>query len=604
MTKVRASSAGPIEQESRTWARAQRAMQFVSPYWSRLPTVFILAVLAAVVSLSYPLLAMFFIDEVLVSRNLQLLGPGTLALAAIVLLGFLVGEVSRYLYTSVSAQILMDIRVFVFRHLQNLSPRFSSKMEPDEVMARLDGDLAMIETYATDTAYRFALNTLILTGTAAALLWLNWKLFLLTCLFLPIGVKGLTHFRRRITSRASAVRETNAGLSTVLQASGRGMKFIKACGAEEAELQKLRGRNQASIDSRLQYQVVSAFAKSVPAVLLALSTLAVLFYGGGLVIASQMSLGSLVAFAAFQGRALRPLQSLMGLHLSLQQAKVSLDRIFAFLEMTPEIKEAECPAIWEPLRGEIRFSHVTFSHGGEKGEHALRRVNLVVPGGSRVAIVGPSGAGKSTLVDLLLRFYDPDEGTVTLDGCDLREVSLKCVRSNIALVTSAPHLFHATVEENLRYANWQATAEELRAAARTAGADDFILSLPQGYQTVIGEKGAELSPGQIQRIAVARAVLRNSKILILDEATSALDVLSDSRIQEPLRGWLKGRTVFVITHRLSFVHQADQVVVLNKGEIVQVGSHIDLLGREGLYKHLYLLVHPGESAPGFMPAVV
>ncbi len=565
-------------------AQLRRVFPFVRPHAGKLLLVFGLTLLSTLLGLVYPFGAKFLIDDVLVRHQSQLLVPATAVLAVLVVLSFVIGAVTRYLYTAVSSRILMTMRVFVFRHLQRLSPRFYARTRTGEIVSRLNSDVAEIQSVATDALFSLALSILTLAGTMAVLVYLNWKLFLLSFVLVPFSLRALVPYRRRIAQQARVVRERNADLSSTVLESLHGMKWIMTVGAEDAEAEKLTRKNEDYIASVLRYQVVSAYAGGLPAIFMSLSTLVLLLYGGHQVIAGAMSLGALVAFAAYQARLLSPMQNVIGLYLSLQRARVSLDRVFEFLNLKPEVEDNPGAIALETARGDVEFRDVTFAYRPDTP--AVKGVSFVLPAHSRLAIVGPSGAGKSTLVDLLLRFYDPREGAIILDGHDLRDLQVRSVRSHIAVISSEPFLFHASIEENIRYAHWDATREEVWNAARKADLEEFILSTPNGMDTVVGERGLKLSTGQRQRIAIARAVLRDARLWIFDEATATLDVLTESRIWQALEACMAERTVLVITHRLSSVRDADQILVLDRGEVVQMGTHERLLEVEGLYQQL------------------
>ena len=568
-----------------TRPRIHTLLQFIAPYKARLILTFVLTLFSAAVGLSYPLLAKFLVDVVLTRKSVHLLVLSTIAFALILVLSFACSTLTRYLSLSTSARILMDMRLHLFRHVQTLSFQFYKKMRMGDIMSRLNSDVAEIQKVATDSALSLALSCLTIAGTAGLLAWLNWRLFIVCSFFIPFSVEGLRRCREPITGQAKAVRERNADFASVLLESLGGIKFIRSVGTEETEAAKLAGCNERYVDSLLRYQVLSSAGQAVPAFFLSLSTLIVLLYGGYLVIRGQMTLGALVAFSAYQGRLIGPIHNLMGLYLGVQRAGVSLERVFELLDQQPCVKEASDPISLPQVRGEIQFRGISFSY--DEGQGILHDINLVVPAGSRLAIIGPTGAGKSTVMELLLRFYDPQQGQILLDGCDLRELELKTLRENIAVVTHEPFLFHDILEENIRYGNRHATAQDIRAAARAADIHDFILSLPQGYQTVVGERGIGLSAGQRQRIAIARAILREAKVWIFDEATAALDVLTELRIQQAMDDWLGDYTSIVVTHRISSVVNMDRIVVMEGGRITQMGDHHELMGMEGFYRQLH-----------------
>jgi ATP-binding cassette, subfamily B, bacterial len=596
--EARQEEPAPIEGRTLTPGLGQlrRVFPFVRLHSGRLALVFGLTLLSTLLGLLYPLGAKFLIDDVLVGPKPNLLVGATLVLAALVVLSFVTGAATRYLYTSVSARILMEMRVFVFRHLQTLSPRFYARTRTGEIVSRLNSDVAEIQSIATDALFSLALSVLTLGGTVAVLVYLNWKLFLLGFVLVPFSLRALVPYRRRIAQQARVVRERNADLSSMVLESLQGMKWIKTVGAENAEAEKLTQKNQDYIASVLRYQVVSAYAGGLPAIFMSLSTLVLLLYGGHQVIVGAMSLGALVAFAAYQARLMSPMQNVIGLYLSLQRARVSLDRVFEFLDLQPEVQDRPGAVALTTARGEVEFRDVTFAY--RAGTPVVKGVNFRLPRGRRLAIVGPSGAGKSTLVDLLLRFYDPQQGAVYFDGQDLRDLQVRSLREHIAVVSSEPFLFHATIEENIRYARWGATGEQVWEAARKADLEGFILSTPDGMNTVVGERGLKLSTGQRQRIAIARAVLRDAELWIFDEATATLDVLTESRIWHELEECLKGRTALVITHRMSSVGDADQILVLDRGEVVQLGTHEGLAEVAGLYQELQRAARTREAVPG------
>ncbi|MBZ5526771.1 MAG: ABC transporter ATP-binding protein/permease [Acidobacteriia bacterium] len=569
-------------------------LPFLRPYALRLSFVFFLTLAASLAGLAYPL-GVKFLVEALTGRNERLLILTALAMAALVLAGFALGALTRYLYMQVSSRILMDMRVSLFRHLQTLSPRFFAGTKTGEIVSRLGSDVAEIQSVGTDALLSLVLSLLTLLGTLAALIWLDWKLFLLCTFFLPASAFFLARFRKRVAEKAREVRERNAELSSTLLESLLGMKWIQGIRAEETEARKLEAGNERYISALLGYQRASSWAGASPAVLLAASTLALLLFGGHRVIAAEISLASLAAFAAYQARALGPVQNLVGLFLSVQRARVALSRVLEFLALQPEVREKPDAAALSAPRGEVELRNVSFSYVA--GVPVIERLSLRIPPGGRIGIVGPSGAGKSTLVDLLLRFYDPQEGSLLLDGCDLRDLQMNSLRGALTVVSAEPFLFHASIEENLRYVRPDATLAQLNGALRMADLAEFVEALPDGLATVAGERGVRLSTGQRQRLALARAVLRDAPVWIFDEATGSLDVLSESRIWAGLGQWLSGRTTLIISHRLSSVRDADQIIVLDRGKLAQQGSHDRLLEEDGLYQRLHRAAVREQSLP-------
>ncbi|HWP49225.1 MAG TPA: ABC transporter ATP-binding protein [Candidatus Limnocylindrales bacterium] len=547
--------------------------------------VFFLSILATLFGLGYPLFTKFFIDEVLLKGNTQLLVTLTVGMFVIALLGFLLAGVNRYLYTWISARILFDMRMALYRHLQGLSLRFYTRTKIGEILARINTDLAEIQRITTDVLLSSFTNLLTLMGTLGFLLWLNYRLFLVSSLLLPWVALGLRYFRPRIADKAREIRDRNADLGSFLIETFQGIKLIKAFGAEELEVERFARKHEAYIQAVLDLQKLSIFSGGISGLLLPTTSLLVFLYGGHLVITGSMTLGDLIAFSAYLIRAFGPLQGLLGLYVQLQRARISLQRVFELMTLEPEVKEKEGAISPESIKGEVEFEEVSFEY--EPGKPVLQNVSFRVPAGTTVAIVGPSGMGKTTLIDLLLRFYDPQKGSIKIDGIDLRDLKIRFLRDHIGVVGQETFLFHATIEENIRYGKNSASREEVIRAAQAAYIHDFIESLPQKYETIVGERGVRLSGGERQRVAIARAILKSPRILILDEATSSLDWMSEQYVRTMLAGLMRGRTTIIVTHRLSSVQNAHQILVLHEGQIIQQGIHEDLLKVEGLYRQLY-----------------
>jgi len=572
-----------VRERTREYARL---LGYLKPYRGRLTLILLLALGGTGANLAYPYLSKILIDEALLGRNFRLLALVTLVLFGAMTLTFVFNGLSSLLYVAVSARILLDMRLDLYRHVQGLSLKFYHNTRLGEILSRLNNDMAEAQRVASDTLLAFITNLLFLTGAIVLLLVLNWKLFLVGVALLPLGLKGVFHYRRKVRDEARTIREHSAAIGSFLVESLLGIRLIKAFGAETLEAEKFRAKNESFIRALLRFQWLSMIASGLPGLMMAASTLAVLLYGGYLVIAGAMTIGSLIAFVAYQMRLMPPIQNLVTLFMNFQRARASLDRVFEFLNLQPEVRERPDARELERVEGRIEFDQVTMSY--EPDQPVLNSVSFMVPARSTCAIVGPSGVGKSTIADLLLRFYDPLSGTIRLDGYDLRDVTLSSVRRQICLVDQETFLFNATIEDNLRYARPEATRDEIVAAAKAAAIHEFIEALPQGYQTVVGERGVKLSGGQRQRLAIARAILRAPAILILDEATSALDWLVESSVKDALVRIMQGRTTLIISHRFSLVRDADHIVVLEGGEVAQVGRHEQLIHQEGAYRRLFL----------------
>lgn len=562
-----------------------RLLAYAVPYWRRLTLVLVLSLLSTALSLVLPYLSKSLVDRALLGRDsgalLQILGMFVGITAA----SFLLNMVSGLRYTRVSAEILFDMRVSLYEHLQRLSPRFYARTRMGEIVSRINNDIGEIQRIAAETALAWVGNILFLAGSVAALIWLDARLFLLSVALLPASVWALTHYRKRLEGRVAAMRQASADIGSFLIETLQGMKLVVTSNAQGREVERFRARNRTFLDALMSMQLLSYLSGGLPGLILSGSTLLVFLYGGRLVIQRALTLGTFVAFLSYQMRLFPPVQALMGLYASIASARVSLARVDQIFETVPEVVERVDAAPLGSARGEVEFDRVslTFDRNGP----VLDEVSFRLDAGETLAIVGPSGSGKSTIADLLLRLLDPDAGTVRLDGHDLRELRLADLRRNVVLVDQEPFIFHATVEENLRYARLDASGPEIEEAARAAGIHEFIAGLPQGYGTQLGERGAALSSGERQRIAIARAFLANPVVLVLDEPTASLDPVSERQVVAGYQAIMRGRTTVLISHRENLAVRADQVIVLDGARIVEAGSPGRLHAAGGPFSRLF-----------------
>lgn len=541
------------------FAGYRRALRFIAPYWPRLVLILLAGVASTGFGLVQPYISKLLIDDALLRRNFRMLIIVSAVMIGVTIAGFALNIFSSYQYVRVSASVLFDMRLALYRHLQTLSPRFWAKRKLGDVVSRINNDIAEVQRVSADSLLSVLSNVVFLVGSAAILAHLNLRLFAISAAVVPVSLWALRHYQARLSDRVRVVRERSADIGSFLLETLLGIRLVVAAHREEREAQRFRECNRNFVDALLRMQWTAFLSGAVPGTILTVSTGAIFLYGGKLVIDGALSVGSLVAIMAYHMRLLAPVQNLMSLYTNLVSGGVSLTRIWELFDTKAEIAErAKTLPLGDGL-GEIEFDHVCFRHADEA---VLENLSFRVAAGSICAILGASGAGKSTIADLLIRFYDPDAGSIRIDGRDLRDLSLKDVRSVIALLDQSPYLFHASVRENLAYARPDATDEEIVEAARAAAIHDRILALPDGYATIIAERGQTLSAGERQRIALARALLANPKVLVLDEPTSALDEANERAIAETLVRVAQGRTVILITHRASLAQIAHQTIQL------------------------------------------
>ena len=540
----------------------RRALQFIVPYWRRLALVFALSVASTALSLYLPLLSREFFDRALIGKDVATLVRVALLFAGVTVASFAANVVSGLRYTRVSADILFDMRLEMYRHLQRLSPRFYARTRLGDIMSRINNDIGEIQRIAAEMALAWVGNVLFLAGTIVMLAWLDVRLFLATVALMPIGVWALARYRARLEASVAELRQRSADIGSFLIETLQAMKLVVTSNAQERELARFRERNAAFIAALMSMQWLTYLSGGIPGLILSAGTGIVFVYGGLRVIHGQITVGTFIAFMAYQMRVLQPLQALMGMYANLATVRVSLARVSQILDEPVEVEESSTATALRSVRGRIEFDAVTASF--DRGGPVLERVTFTVDPGEVVALVGPSGSGKSTVADLLLRLLDPDAGQIRIDGHDLRTVRLGDLRSRIALVDQEACVLHASIAENIRYARPEATDAAVEAAARHAALDGFVDTLPERYATVVGERGTALSAGERQRIALARAFLVEPDVLVLDEPTASLDPETERQVIDGYLAVMRGRTTIVITHRLAVARRADRIITVTE----------------------------------------
>jgi ATP-binding cassette subfamily B protein len=563
----------------------RRALGYAFPYWKKLGLVLSVSMLGTLLGLAQPYFLKILIDDAFLAGNYGLLVRISVALFLVSIVSVVLNSFSGYRYIQVSTQALFEMRHEVFRHLQSLSPRFYASVPMGDVLSRLNNDVSEVQRIASDTFLSFLTNLVFLGGTVVILLHLEPRLFLVSVGLVIPAVWISHHFRERVTDKNRDVRERSADIGSFLVEAFLGMRQTVASRQEQREASRFREKNDRFVRALLDRQITNYLASGIPGVLLSISTLAVFLLGGYWVLEGRFTMGSFVAFTAYQARLLSPVSGLMGLYQGIQAARASLERVFALLDERPEVTESPEPVDLLQVSGRLELRSVTLDH--RRGGEVLSNVSFEAEPARVTAIVGPSGVGKSTIADLALRRLDPDEGQILLDGVDLRKLRLADLRRHVAVVEQETFLWNASIEENIRYGRPEASSHEVERAARLAGIHDFILSLPQGYLTRVGERGLQLSAGQRQRVAIARALLQDAAILILDEATSALDGDTERSLAQALEPLFRTRTVLLLSHRLALVARADQVLVLEGGRVVQQGTVETLSSQEGTFQRLF-----------------
>lgn len=566
-------------------ASLRRAFAFLAPYWRRLSLVMGISLVSTGLSLVTPYLSKDLVDQALIGRNLAALWRIVGLFALLGLAGYVLNVVSGLRYTRVSAAILFDMRLAVYGHLQQLSPRFYARTRMGDIVSRINSDIGEIQRVAAEAALAWVGNVLFLVGCVVMLVWLDWRLALLTAAVMPLSLWLLVRYRARLEARVADLRQRSADIGSFLIETLQASTLIVTSNAQERERGRFARLNDRFVDALMGMQRLTYLAGGLPGLIVSLGASVVFLYGGSRVVDGTLTLGTFAAFIAYQSRVNAPVQALMGLYTSLATAKVSWRRVLELLDAPLDVREAGDAVALDHVRGAIEFDRVSL--GTERGMAVLEDFSLTVAPGTSVAIVGASGSGKSTLAYLVLRLLDPDRGVVRLDGHDLRTLRLHDIRRHIVFVEQEPTLLHATVAENIRYGRPDASDAEVTQAAAAAGLETFIARLPEGLATMVGERGLQMSAGERQRIAIARAFLANPSVLVLDEPTAALDPASERQVVESYLAVMRGRTSIVISHRAAVAEAADQVAVVEGSRLVETGPPRVLAASGGAFARLF-----------------
>ena len=571
-----------------------RALRYVKPYIGRGVFAAICTAIAAGGTAYLPWIIKDMVDQVLKEKNTEMLNYIVASIIVVFIIRGIAFYGQSYLMNYVGQRVIIDIRLDVYKKLQRLGLNFYDKNKTGTIMSYVTNDVSALQSAMVDNVVELVTESVILLASIVMMIYLDWRLFLVTFSTFPVVLLFIDQFGKRIRKSGSRIQEVTADVTSVLQETVSSARVIKSFVREEYEINRFARENMNTFRAHMKYAQLSATLTPTIEFVAAVGVTIILWYGGNSVIDGSITAGSLVAFLTYAVNISNPIKRLSRVIGNIQKALAAAQRVFDVMDMPEAIKDAPNAKALPLVKGNVRFNDVSFSYN--PGEEVLSHMSFDVKPGQMIAFVGPSGAGKSTVASLLPRFYDVTSGSITIDGQDIRDVTMQSLREQVGIVPQETVLFNGSVYDNILYGRLDATKEEVEAAAKAANAHNFISELPQGYNTMLGDRGVNISGGQRQRISIARAILKNPQILILDEATSALDTESERVVQEALDRLMIGRTSFVIAHRLSTIKNADKIKVLEKGCLAEEGTHDELMAKDGLYAHLYKIQYRSKEA--------
>ena len=564
-----------------------RLIDFNLPYLNRIIAAVVMMIVSSIAAVAGPWIIGRAIDQGITAGDLQRLRTWTLAFLAVALVEWITNRYRIRLMAYVGTKVVADVRSQLFRHLHALSLNFHNNYSVGRLMSRLIGDVGVMQEFITWSITGLARAVFVLLGILIAMLSLNWQLTLVTFLVMPLMILLTNYWRKHVREAYRATRMRLALINGYLNESISGIRVTKSFTREQVNYRHFDDLNHSYLDANVEAARLTAIFFPGVDFIGSLATALVVGVGGWLVLGDALTAGTLVAFVLYVERFFDPIRDLAQRYNTFQATMAASERIFSLVDTAPDLVDSPTAQPLPPVRGQVEFDDVRFEY--KDGEPVLRGVTLHAAPGQRIALVGETGAGKSTIIRLLARFFDVTGGAVRIDGYDVRDVTQASLHAQLGIVLQDTFLFTGTVGDNIRYGRLDATDDEVISAARSVGADTFISRLPEGYATEVGENGVNLSVGQRQLISFARALLADPRILILDEATSSVDTTTEKLIDQGLDALMQGRSSFVIAHRLSTVIDADQIVVIDGGRIVEQGTHGELLARRGRYYNLYTM---------------
>ncbi|MEG1641794.1 MAG: ABC transporter ATP-binding protein [Synergistaceae bacterium] len=567
------------------WNSYIRLLKYCKPYKKRLLIALICMVLSALFGILPPWLIKNVVDDVLIAKKTNMLN--LLAIAIIVMYVFkaVFAYGHMYLMTWVGQKVVIDVRLELYDHTQKLSFATLYSRRSGEFLSRITNDVSTIQNILASVVVDFVVQGCTFVGILAFLFFINWKLTILTFIIVPFAVLVIDAASSKLRKVGTVIQEKLAMVASIAQEAVSSIRIVRSFATEDEEFKRFRDESNKHFTALMKGTQVRGMLEGMVEVILISALSLVLWLGGRNVINGEITAGELLSFLTYIGLLVQPIRTLSRVISNIQQGVASADRVFEILDEKNEIEQSENPLVLPNMTGQITFENVWFSYDDTKS--ILQGLSLEIKSGEKIAIVGPTGAGKSTFADLIMRFYDADEGLIKIDGENIKDLDLKKYRRQIGVVPQDPVLMKGTLAYNICYGYDAATEEDMIQAAQIAGIYDFITTLPQKFETEVGERGVTLSGGQRQRIAIARAVVRNPKILIMDEATSSLDAIVEQQVQEAMENAMEGRTSLVIAHRLSTIRNSDRIIVLDSGKVAEQGTHEQLIEMGGHYFRLF-----------------